>query len=338
MRVKSDPRASRRERTRSHRGPRRRGWDEHGGGEDRRRQDHGDEQERGDRLERDAVADGPGFAYEGAGTAPRWRRSRRAATGVHAHGVPPGYVGSLLSPCSIRCAPCARESDASSSCPCSSEHDPRPRSPARARRRGATTVAPGHRGPRSDRPAAPRVPGGATRRGRTGGGDRRAAARHPGHARRGRRRPGRTGGSLDVPVLTWIGPVPAKASGGGLLVMLASSLAGVSPGSRRARSSRSTSCIPGRGPRVSGFGSKGGSRREVVMMSISTRCAAPRRPGCADLRGSAGGGVHGSRVPAAVDGMTVQTPSGAVVLRPGWPPPPRRPANAPSISASRSRA
>ena len=37
---------------------------------------------------------------------------------------------------------------------------------------------------------------------------------------------------LDVPVLTWVGPVPAKASGGGLLLMLASSLAGVSPGSQ----------------------------------------------------------------------------------------------------------
>ena len=37
---------------------------------------------------------------------------------------------------------------------------------------------------------------------------------------------------LEVPVLTWVGPVPARASGGGLLLMLASSLAGVSPGSQ----------------------------------------------------------------------------------------------------------
>ena len=37
---------------------------------------------------------------------------------------------------------------------------------------------------------------------------------------------------LEVPVLTWVGPVPARASGAGLLLMLASSLAGVSPGSQ----------------------------------------------------------------------------------------------------------
>ena len=38
--------------------------------------------------------------------------------------------------------------------------------------------------------------------------------------------------ALPVPVLTWIGPVPARASGAGLLLMYASSLSGVSPGSQ----------------------------------------------------------------------------------------------------------
>jgi membrane-bound serine protease (ClpP class) len=37
---------------------------------------------------------------------------------------------------------------------------------------------------------------------------------------------------MEVPVLTWVGPVPARASGAGLLLMLASSLAGVAPGSQ----------------------------------------------------------------------------------------------------------
>jgi membrane-bound serine protease (ClpP class) len=37
---------------------------------------------------------------------------------------------------------------------------------------------------------------------------------------------------LDVPVLAWVGPTPAKASGAGLLLMYASSLAGVAPGSQ----------------------------------------------------------------------------------------------------------
>ena len=38
--------------------------------------------------------------------------------------------------------------------------------------------------------------------------------------------------TLDVPVVTWVGPAPARASGAGLLLMYASSLAAVSPGSQ----------------------------------------------------------------------------------------------------------
>jgi membrane-bound serine protease (ClpP class) len=37
---------------------------------------------------------------------------------------------------------------------------------------------------------------------------------------------------LDVPVLAWVGPTPATASGAGLLLMYASSIAGVAPGSQ----------------------------------------------------------------------------------------------------------
>ena len=37
---------------------------------------------------------------------------------------------------------------------------------------------------------------------------------------------------LDVPVLAWVGPTPATAAGAGLLLMYASSLAGVAPGSQ----------------------------------------------------------------------------------------------------------
>ena len=36
---------------------------------------------------------------------------------------------------------------------------------------------------------------------------------------------------MRVPVLVWVGPAPAKAAGAGLLLMYASSAAGVSPGS-----------------------------------------------------------------------------------------------------------
>ncbi len=38
--------------------------------------------------------------------------------------------------------------------------------------------------------------------------------------------------SMPIPVLVWIGPVPAKASGAGLLLLYASSLAAVAPGSQ----------------------------------------------------------------------------------------------------------
>ena len=38
--------------------------------------------------------------------------------------------------------------------------------------------------------------------------------------------------AMRVPVLVWVGPAPAKAAGAGLLLMYASSLAGVSPGSQ----------------------------------------------------------------------------------------------------------
>jgi membrane-bound serine protease (ClpP class) len=37
--------------------------------------------------------------------------------------------------------------------------------------------------------------------------------------------------SMPVPVIVWVGPVPARASGGAMLLMLASSLASVAPGS-----------------------------------------------------------------------------------------------------------
>ena len=37
---------------------------------------------------------------------------------------------------------------------------------------------------------------------------------------------------LDVPVIAWVGPAPARASGAGLLLMYASSIAAVSPGSQ----------------------------------------------------------------------------------------------------------
>jgi membrane-bound serine protease (ClpP class) len=121
---------------------------------------------------------------------------------------------------------------------------------------------------------------------------------------------------LEVPVLTWVGPVPAKASGGGLLLMLASSLAGVSPGSQtgpllpvdvlhpdeRAEGLRS---------RIEGWLEVRG--REDVDLDALSRPLAAR-----DALTSGAAQVAAYTVPGflrAVDGMTVQTPAGAVVLR-----------------------
>ena len=93
------------------------------------------------------------------------------------------------------------------------------------------------------------------RRGDPGGGrDRPAAPRLPHRQARGRRGRGRDGGAassntsgtldqdpialaelvanLKVPVIAWVGPVPAKAAGAGLLLMYASSLAAVQPGAQ----------------------------------------------------------------------------------------------------------
>ena len=121
---------------------------------------------------------------------------------------------------------------------------------------------------------------------------------------------------LEVPVLTWVGPVPAKASGGGLLLMLASSLAGVSPGSQTGPLLPVDVLHPGEGAeglrsRIEGWLESRG--REDVDLDVLARPLAAR-----DALGSDAAQVAAYTVPGflrAVDGMTVRTPAGAVVLR-----------------------
>jgi membrane-bound serine protease (ClpP class) len=121
---------------------------------------------------------------------------------------------------------------------------------------------------------------------------------------------------LEVPVLTWIGPVPAKASGGGLLLMLASSLAGVSPGSQTGPLLPVDVLHPGEGverlrSRIEGWLEARG--REDVDLDAFARPLAAR-----DALTSGAAQVAAYTVPGflrAVDGMTVQTPAGPVVLR-----------------------
>jgi membrane-bound serine protease (ClpP class) len=121
---------------------------------------------------------------------------------------------------------------------------------------------------------------------------------------------------LEVPVLTWIGPVPAQASGGGLLLMLASSLAGVSPGSQTGPLLPVDVLHPGEGAeglrsRIEGWLEARG--REDVDLDALARPLAAR-----DALTSGAAQVAAYTVPGflrAVDGMTVQTPAGPVVLR-----------------------
>ena len=120
---------------------------------------------------------------------------------------------------------------------------------------------------------------------------------------------------LEVPVLAWVGPAPAKASGTGLLLMLASSLAAVSPGSqtgplRPVDVLRPDVGAGGLSDRIETWLSARG--REVDLASLQRPLAA---------RGALDAGiaqVAAYTVPQLldrVDDRTVRTPAGEVVLR-----------------------
>jgi membrane-bound serine protease (ClpP class) len=121
---------------------------------------------------------------------------------------------------------------------------------------------------------------------------------------------------LEVPVLSWVGPVPAKASGGGLLLMLASSLAGVSPGSQTGPLLPLDVLLPevgsaGLRSRIEGW--LDARDRADVDLDALMRPMAARQALDAEVAH-----VPAYTVPEfliAVDGMTVRTPAGAVVLR-----------------------
>jgi membrane-bound serine protease (ClpP class) len=121
---------------------------------------------------------------------------------------------------------------------------------------------------------------------------------------------------LEVPVLTWVGPVPARASGGALLLMLASSVAGVSPGSQTGpllpvdvlRPDERTEGLDARIARWI----EGRDRSPIDLDAL-------RRPLAAQEAINSGAAqVAAYTVPEflrEVDGKTVQTAAGEVVLR-----------------------
>ncbi|MDP9119130.1 MAG: hypothetical protein M3M93_02490 [Actinomycetota bacterium] len=119
---------------------------------------------------------------------------------------------------------------------------------------------------------------------------------------------------LEVPVLTWVGPVPARASGAGLLLMLASSLAGVSPGSQTGPLLPVDVLHPDRETE----GLTGKIQRWLELRGRDVDLAGIGRPLAAQAALDAGiAEASAYTVPEllrAVDGMTVRTPGGEVEL------------------------
>jgi membrane-bound serine protease (ClpP class) len=120
---------------------------------------------------------------------------------------------------------------------------------------------------------------------------------------------------LEVPVLAWVGPAPAKASGAGLLLMLASSLAAVSPGSQTGPLLPLDVLRPHieaqrLSERIDGW--LAARRREVDLGAIERPLPAK------DALDAGIAQVAAYTVPEllrAVDGMMVRMPAGEVVLR-----------------------
>jgi membrane-bound serine protease (ClpP class) len=120
---------------------------------------------------------------------------------------------------------------------------------------------------------------------------------------------------LEVPVLTWVGPVPAKASGAGLLLMLASSLAAVSPGSQTGPLHPVDVLHPDREP--AGLG--GRIERWLQLRGREVDLDDVDRPlpaqGALDAEIADATAYSVPELLREVDGRTVPTPTGEVELR-----------------------
>jgi membrane-bound serine protease (ClpP class) len=119
---------------------------------------------------------------------------------------------------------------------------------------------------------------------------------------------------LDVPVLAWVGPTPATASGAGLLLMLASSSAGVAPGSQTGPIEPIDLLHPDEMPP----GLDGTIRRWLDERERTVDLGAAERPlPAADAIDAGFASVAATSVTGflnEVDGRTVQTPAGPVTL------------------------
>jgi membrane-bound serine protease (ClpP class) len=121
--------------------------------------------------------------------------------------------------------------------------------------------------------------------------------------------------NMEVPVIAWVGPAPARASGAGLLLMLAASAAGVAPGSQTGPLPPLDVLHPsqpgeGSRARIQGWLDLHERTVDLDVLSRPLTGADAVRAGIAD--------VDGYTVPEIVndlDGQTVRTASRSVVLR-----------------------
>lgn len=119
---------------------------------------------------------------------------------------------------------------------------------------------------------------------------------------------------LDVPVLAWVGPTPASASGAGMLLMYASSLAGVAPGSQTGPLEPIDLLHPDDVPAdleitVEGWIDERGKDTRLERTDEPLPAADAIELGIASVAATSVTGFL-----AEVDGQTVQTPSGPITL------------------------
>jgi membrane-bound serine protease (ClpP class) len=119
---------------------------------------------------------------------------------------------------------------------------------------------------------------------------------------------------LDVPVLAWVGPTPATAAGAGMLLMYASSLAGVAPGSQTGPLEPVDLLHPDDVPAdldatIAGWLDERGKDTQLERTEEPLPAADAIELGIASAAATSVTGFL-----AEVDGQTVQTPSGPVTL------------------------
>jgi membrane-bound serine protease (ClpP class) len=119
---------------------------------------------------------------------------------------------------------------------------------------------------------------------------------------------------LRVPVVTWVGPAPASASGAGLLMMYASSLAAVSPGSQTGPLNpvdlaHPDERSPGLDATIVGWIDARGKQTDIDWIDRPLNGAEARHLGIAQVAALSVPGLLNR-----IDGRTVQTAAGPLVL------------------------